>query len=450
MPAAIFAQRNAATLERELVWFGALLEARLAASFAQRDWRIEQLPPPDLAGDDSPYADLVRECAMAADERLVLLLALLPHVRPQALDPLFIRNKVLDRPFTEFGGGHAGTHGGFVPTCETAAFLVAGSELERRFRLIRVFENDHFFARKAILRVDAGERNDTLFSGAVRLSGEYLHLLTAGSRQKPDFNVDFPAKLITTPLAWRDLVLAPPVLAEVGHLQTWLRQGPAAMREWGIARSVKPGYRVLFYGPPGTGKTLTATLLGAEAGVDVYRIDLSMIVSKYIGETEKNLAGVFDQAASKNWVLFFDEADALFGKRTQTSSANDRHANQEVSYLLQRIEDFPGVLILASNLRSNFDDAFARRFQSSIYFPIPDAEQRLRLWQGVFASAERLAADVKLPQIAEEHALSGGAIANVARYAVLRAIGRGREVIAMDDLAVGIARELAKEGKAAP
>ncbi|MBS1189273.1 MAG: ATPase, central domain protein [Rhodocyclaceae bacterium] len=439
---------NAAVLARELDWFALVLEARLTAYFEARDWQLDQLPPPDLARESGPYAGLVREHAMAPEERLVLLLALIPHIRPQALDALFTRNKTFERPFTEFGGWPGKTHGGFLPTCETAVFIAAGADLERRFRMIPLFENDHFFAHRGILRLEHGERAETLFSGALTLSGEYLHLLTSGSRQKPDFSASFPAKLITTPLTWDDLVLAPEVLEEIANIQLWLEKGPALMRDWGLEKAVKPGYRALFYGPPGTGKTLTATLIGANAGVDVYRIDLSMVVSKYIGETEKNLAGVFDQAASKNWVLFFDEADALFGRRTQTSSSNDRHANQEVAYLLQRIEDFPGMVILATNLRANIDEAFARRFQSSIYFPLPDAEQRLQLWRGILDPGQRLAPDVDLEHIAHEYPLAGGAIANVARYAVLRALQRNRDRVAREDLHAGIARERLKEGKA--
>lgn len=438
---------NAAVLSGELDWFSKVLETRLTTYFEQAPWGLDDLPPPDLAMAHGAYAELVQELDMSAEERLVLLLALIPHVRPQALDPLFTRNRALERAFTEFGGWPGKNHGGFLPTCETALFVAAGTDLERRFRMIPLFENDHFFARRGILRLEHGERAETLFSSALALSGEYLHLLIAGTRHKPDFSATFPAKLITTPLGWQDLVLGPQVLEEVGHLQTWLERGPEVMREWGLERSVKPGYRALFYGPPGTGKTLTATLIGASAGVDVYRIDLSMVVSKYIGETEKNLAGVFDQAANKNWVLFFDEADALFGRRTQTSNSNDRHANQEVAYLLQRIEDFPGMVVLATNLRANIDEAFARRFQSAIYFPLPDAEQRLRLWHGMLDPATRLADDVDLARIAADHPLAGGAIANVARYAVLRALQRKRARVCSDDLLAGIARERFKEGK---
>jgi SpoVK/Ycf46/Vps4 family AAA+-type ATPase len=179
----------------------------------------------------------------------------------------------------------------------------------------------------------------------------------------------------------------------------------------------------------------------------VYRIDLSMVVSKYIGETEKNLAGVFDMAENKNWILFFDEADALFGKRTQTNSSNDRHANQEVSYLLQRIEDFPGVVILATNFKANIDDAFSRRFQSMIHFRMPGPVQRLRLWQQVFPETTIPEAQIDWPSIADKYEMTGGAIINVVRYASLAALKRNSNTILLKDVLQGIRREFEKEGR---
>ena len=205
------------------------------------------------------------------------------------------------------------------------------------------------------------------------------------------------------------------VASELDEICTWIKSEKIIMDDWGLSKFLKAGYRSLFYGPPGTGKTLAATLLGKKNGMDVYRVDLSMIVSKYIGETEKNLAHVFDLAENRNWILFFDEADALFGKRTSTNTSNDRHANQEVAYLLQRIEDFPGIIILATNLRSNIDEAFSRRFQSVIYFPMPTEELRAELWRKMLP-AQWLGGNAdELIAIAAETELSGGAIANVVR-----------------------------------
>ena len=438
---------NALTLEREMAWFNSVLEARIQIYFEQEHEieDIRDLGPPDIAGDQSEYAQLIRQYEMGFSERLVLILALLPHVRPQLLDLLFIRNKNLDRGYTEFGGWRGKYHGGFLPTGETAVFLLSGQDLARRLEAVRLFEGEHFFAAGGILRIDRQSSDEPFLSGALRLSADILARCTTGITHKPDYSIHFPAKLITTRLTWQDLVLAPEVMEEIGVIKAWMRHERTIMFDWGLEKSIKPGYRALFYGPPGTGKTLTATLIGAEFGVDVYRIDLSMVVSKYIGETEKNLANVFDQAQHKNWILFFDEADALFGKRTQTSSSNDRHANQEISYLLQRVEDYPGIVILATNLKGNIDEAFARRFQSQVYFPLPDTEQRRRLWENTLNG--RSGPTVDLDDLAREFELSGGAITNVVRYGAISALQMQRDSIDREDLVRGVARELRKEGK---
>jgi len=440
---------NAATLEREVAWLSEVLEARIAHYFEQspEPSPTERIKPPDVSGDPSDYARLVRRYDMSFEERVVLLLALLPHIRPQALDLLFIRNKNLDRGFAEFGGRKGDAHGGFLPTLETAAFVLSGHDLEKRFDIIGLFDRDHFFIKDRILVVEHPGTAEPFFSAALSVSSETLNLVTTGVRHRPDYSIRFPAKLVTTELDWTDLVVEPLVLEEITRLKTWLEHADTIMNEWGLRRSLKAGYRSLFYGPPGTGKTLTATLIGASVGADVYRIDLSMVVSKYIGETEKNLANVFDQAENKNWILFFDEADALFGKRTQATTSNDRHANQEVSYLLQRVEDFPGLVILATNLKANIDEAFARRFQSVIFFPMPDAELRLKLWQGMVGSGCRLDDDVDLARLAEAYELSGGAITNVVRYGAINALHSGRDSIRMQDLVEGIRKELRKEGR---
>ncbi|MEN8178869.1 MAG: ATP-binding protein [Pseudomonadota bacterium] len=440
---------NANCLDHEIEWFNRVLEARICRYFEQSEdcVDIHSITPPDLSNDESEYACMVDEHRMGFDERIVFILALIPHVRPQALDTLFVRNKNLDRGYTEFGGWKGSNHGGFLPTCETAAFILAGKDLVKRFEVIKLFESEHRFARAGILRVERQTGDEPFFSGSLILSTETLNRCTTGLRHKPDYSINFPAKLINTKLDWSDLVLAPQVLEEIDNIKTWIKHADTIMREWGLEKSLKPGYRSLFYGPPGTGKTLTATLIGKELGIDVYRIDLSMVVSKYIGETEKNLANVFDQAQSKNWILFFDEADALFGKRTQASSANDRYANQEISYLLQRVEDFPGVVILATNLKGNVDDAFARRFQSLVYFPIPDADQRHQLWKNTLNGKVRLAQGLDLRGLADAYELSGGAITNVVRYGAINALQMNRGIICHDDLVNGVAKELRKEGK---
>ncbi|MCC7507063.1 MAG: ATP-binding protein [Saprospiraceae bacterium] len=202
----------------------------------------------------------------------------------------------------------------------------------------------------------------------------------------------------------------------------------------------------MFHGPPGTGKTLTAALLGKYTGRDVYRVDLSMVISKFIGETEKNLSNLFDKAENKDWILFFDEADALFGKRTGVRDAHDKYANQEVAYLLQRVEHFNGLVILASNFKSNIDDAFMRRFQSIIHFPMPGVGERLSIWQKSFPDKFQLNG-LNLNAFAQRYELSGAGILNVVQFACLRALERNSTQIAEAEVREGVIREFGKEGK---
>jgi SpoVK/Ycf46/Vps4 family AAA+-type ATPase len=310
-----------------------------------------------------------------------------------------------------------------------------------------LFSSDHFFHKENILDTAKEENFHSPLRTPLRLSKESLNFLTTGKPTRPHFSVHFPARLIRTELSWSDLVLPDNVMEQVAEIENWIEHGDTLLSDWKMAGKIRPGYRTLFHGPPGTGKTLTACLLGKKTGHDVYRVDISTVVSKYIGETEKNLSRIFDLAEHKKWMLFFDEADALFGKRSETKGANDRYANQEVSYLLQRIEAFEGIIILASNYKTNIDAAFARRFESMIYFPKPDRKERLTLWKNGFSPVAKLDESIDLEHIAEQYTLSGGAIMNVIRYASLQALANGDGKITAALIQQGLIEELGKEGR---
>ena len=313
-----------------------------------------------------------------------------------------------------------------------------------------LFDKEHFLFKNQVLQLGETPEHEPVLSGALTPTPEYLALLTTGKPYLPEYNTNFPAKHITTEMEWEDLILEPEVLKEVKQIEAWLKHGDTLMNDWGMKKKIKPGYRSLFYGSSGTGKTLCATLLGKSLDMPVFKIDLSMMVSKYIGETEKNLRKVFDKAENRDWILFFDEADALFGKRTSTKTSNDRYANQEVAYLLQRIEDFPGVVILASNMKDNIDEAFARRFQSMVEFPIPKQTERLQLWQTAFSSKCELESEVDLTMIAQEFEVTGGTIMNVSRYSSIEALQRNSSTILNQDILTGLRKEFRKEGRVWP
>lgn len=436
-------------LEHELQWFSQVIALRVSSysDNEKNSQAIEQLQPPELKNDGSLYGSFVHHYQLSAAERLVLMLALAPHIQPQLLDVFFQKSKLAQHGITEFGGLQGKNHGGFLPTGETALYILAGEDLQQRFEMLKIFERDHIFARHNILKIEAPPAGEPQFSGRLHLYRDYIDYFTTGEIRKPDFSSDFPARLLTTELEWSDLVLEQRVLSEIDELLIWLQHGGTMMKEWDLGKKLRPGFRALFYGPPGTGKTMTASLLGKSTGRDVYRIDLSTVVSKYIGETEKNLSKIFDQAQSKGWILFFDEADALFGTRTKVQDSHDKYANQEVSYLLQRIEDFDGIVILASNMKANLDDAFTRRFESIIHFPMPNKTEREKLWQQGFSKKSKLEKQIDLTAIAEKFELSGGAIMNVIRYCSLMALHRDSTTIKQQDLIAGIRKEFLKEGK---
>ncbi len=440
---------NARVLNEELDWFFKVIDARIKLHFGHECAysNIFDITPPDHNGSESTYAGLVKHYSLDFVERIVLVLGLVPHIKPQVLDVFFTKNGDNARFFTEFGGRNGHSYQGFLPTGETAMFLLAGDDLAKRLSLSYIFEADHFFSQHNILKLTGGSSNEPELNGFLSLTSEVIDLVTTGNVRKPIFGMDFPAKKIDTELQWSDLVLDSYTMDQVLEIKAWIEYGDVLMNDLELGKKLKPGYRSLFYGPPGTGKTFTASFLGKATGREVYKVDLSMIVSKYIGETEKNLEKIFSKAEHKNWILFFDEADALFGKRTNVSDAHDRFANQEVSYLLQRVEDYAGVVILASNLKSNIDEAFSRRFQSIVHFPMPGREERYRLWANAFSAKTTLEESVQLSDISAKYELSGGAIMNVVRYATLMALTKKSSVIALIDIEEGIKKELLKEGR---
>ncbi len=202
----------------------------------------------------------------------------------------------------------------------------------------------------------------------------------------------------------------------------------------------------LFVGAPGTGKTMAAEVIAQELRLDLFKVDLSCVVSKYIGETEKNLSRVFDEADQSNGILFFDEADALFGRRSEVKDSHDRYANIEIDYLLQRMEEYEGIVILATNFQKNIDEAFRRRLRFLVEFPLPDEKQRARIWRSVFPHETPLAADIDFAFLAHKFKITGGSIRNIALSAAFLAAQEQQEV-RMFHVIRATRRELRKLGR---
>ncbi|MUT67116.1 AAA family ATPase [Paenibacillus sp. NEAU-GSW1] len=288
------------------------------------------------------------------------------------------------------------------------------------------------------------------FRLAAMRGGDVPHTgeLAEASRTQVQTRLSELADKLTPVRGWDDLVLPDDSFAQLKEACARFRYGETVYGRWGFGRKLPygRGLSMLFAGPPGTGKTMAAEVMAKELGIELYRIDLSRIVSKYIGETEKNLREMFAEAENSGSILFFDEADSLFGKRTEVKDSHDRYANMEAAYLLQRIEAFDGVSILATNLQQNMDEAFLRRMQVIVQFPFPDAEGRERIFRGLLPEEAPVDAELDLPFLAERIDVAGGHIKNIVLSAAFLAAGEGRP-IGMVQMIRAAQQEFKKMGK---
>jgi SpoVK/Ycf46/Vps4 family AAA+-type ATPase len=272
--------------------------------------------------------------------------------------------------------------------------------------------------------------------------------LFAASRKHSNQRLSTLATKIRPRYRWQDIVLPPDTLLQLKEMVNTVRQRPIVYGQWGFERKLAlgKGLNALFAGESGTGKTMAADIMAGLLGLDLYKVDLSTLVSKYIGETEKNLNRIFTEAATSNAILFFDEADAIFGKRSEVKDSHDRYANIEISYLLQRMESYDGVVILATNMRANLDEAFTRRLHFIIEFPFPEAADREVIWRVNFPKETPIAGDVDYGLLGRRFRLAGGNIRNIIMAAAFLAAEDGRGVN-MSHLLHAARREYQKMGR---
>jgi hypothetical protein len=434
------------------------MSALLKIATARLDYHFGKVstfvqPAFDITDDNTPLARYVIDNHLSIEEYIVLLLALSPNVHPDLFTPLIREYMPKGGDFPEFGGVKGANYRGIIPTGETALFLLAGMQLDMRMKYALWLQGEpvqingavkNTIFQAGVVELEEMKEGEPAMSGRLTLSQSWLTQFLTGRKWRPAFGSDFPATLLETKMEWKDIVMSRQTDRELKMISHWLQFNHRLVEDANLGRRTKPGYRALFYGPPGTGKTLTASLLGKQFGLDVYRIDLSLVVSKFIGETEKNLQQIFDRA--EDWILFFDEADALFGKRTNVQSAHDRFANQEVSYLLQKIEEHPGLVILATNFRNNMDQAFIRRFQSVVPFNPPNEQESLQLWNNTMPANIPWKEDISLQDFAKKYELTGASILNIVQSASIRALAEDRP-IDTKDLLEGIQHEYYKNGK---
>lgn len=416
-------------------------------------WRINNASEdfitaaPDLKTNDHEGFQLgnyISGKKLTHQEVIILLMALLPRLDPSLLKRIFLEfpsSVLFDYCITNDNGRL------FYPTLQTVQYILGGESISERLKALDYFDSNSVLIKEELI-VLSGSSEHSSTNSQISVHQEAFNTIVFGVEVLPKMSNDFPAELLQTRRSWDDLILPKITLNEIKSIEDWYNSSRILMEDWGMQKKLKPGFRVLFYGEPGTGKTLAASLLGKYTKRPVFRVDVSMLVSKYIGETEKHLAKLFDKAENKNWILFFDEADAIFGKRTNVRDAHDKYANQEVSYLLQRIETFSGLIILASNFKNNMDKAFTRRFHSCIKFNNPKYEERLRIWQQNLPVQLQLK-DINLEQIAKRYELTGSNIMNVIQDVSLKTIASQEPDyrVSLEVFLESIKKEYVKEDK---
>ena len=397
-------------------------------------------PPETIRGAEDAYARFVQENNLGKEERLLILISLAQYLDPALFGEFSTKSNALRLV-------QCSRTGQLLPTGETFLALVAAGSIPERINAHRYLDTEHFFYKKSVIGLgEVSEGLSGLF-GVLKLTATYRDHFLYNRQNKPRFSAEFPAHLLETNLGWDDLIINPSTTERLQEIKAFLDHAGTLKNNWGLSRHMKQGYRCLFYGPSGTGKTLAATLLGKHVGREVYRVDLSSVISKYVGETSRNLNALFNTAEDKDWILFFDEGDALFGKRVDTAGADDKNshfANQDIAFLLQRIENYNGLVVVASNFKKNMDEAFSRRFQGVVHFDILNEELRQRYWQDNIPANATLGGGIDLALIAKRHPLSQASIINIISRASLQAIRKNSTEIKSSDLELCIKDELIK------
>jgi SpoVK/Ycf46/Vps4 family AAA+-type ATPase len=315
------------------------------------------------------------------------------------------------------------------------------------------FSEDDISALANKFKFTAGQIKDAI-ANAERLAALHereditLEDLYNGCRAQSNQKLSALAKRIKPKYRWDDLILPKEKKEQLKEVKNYIKNKGVVYHDWGFDNklSLGKGLNILFSGASGTGKTMAAEVIASELGLDLYKIDLSMVVSKYIGETEKNLNRIFKEAEQSNAILFFDEADALFGKRSEVRDSHDRYANIEISYLLQKMEENEGIVILATNLSQNIDDAFMRRMHFNVEFPFPEEEYRYKIWRSLIPKEAPISDDIEFEFLAKRFKLAGGNIKNIIVNAAFLAAEESG-VIRMEHVIKAAKREFQKIGK---
>lgn len=425
----------------ELNWVSTCIARALSPTETTR------VPSPPALKTFTAYGKLVTELQLSDIERAVFNVALAATFSPETLAPL--AKAATDPKWTALTGGffRKGTTQ-FVPTIRSAIFLLAGSDLAKRAHVTAWLHSKQRVFTSGVVVAEPGFEQNVFLDYSISFNDQFLATVLNGESPRLDGDQGFPARRSTRKHTLSEVVLAAKTKEEIEKLRRFTRH-MRTIWEMNASKRYRNNFISIFSGEPGTGKSHTAEAIGNEFGLPVYKVNFAQMVSKYIGETEKNLEKVFDRFDRQPCILFFDEAESVFSKRTEVTDSHDQHANNMQSYLLQKIEEFSGVVVLATNVQNlfhHFDKAFQRRIRLIASFPFPDFPERLQLWnqsiESPFAFEEGLT-----EELARNYQLTGGSIFNVVSDAILDAMDRQTERISFELIEPALQDEFKKTGR---
>ena len=422
-------------LNAVILWLREIINQRCAEiasdTISQAVYSIKPLPSPE---EDSPYAQISAKYNLDETGHVLLALAVAPHYFPEVFERILLTRDEKGYLKPHFGGQYDQKSNQFIPTYFTALFLLSGNNLTLRGKYVAAIQDAHPLLQQQILY--QGQMQDVekqLMHSVIELDSSFYDYFTKGVQPRLDHGQHFAATLHESKLTKDDVILEETVAAQIQPIDKYAQIIDSDFFN-STTHKFKKGFIALFYGSPGTGKTLLASILANSYGLDMYHVDLSNVVSRYVGEAEKKLEIIFNRLQGKNCMLFFDEADALFGKRSEVKEAHDRYANQEVSYLLQRIEKFDGLVVLASNFKNNMDDAFLRRMDVTVNVIRPKEKSREALWKHYLPSNLEFESDQLLAYLVKEFAYTGANIRNVMKNVAIAMASENKTIITYDDM----------------
>lgn len=396
--------------------------------------------------NNSAYERFLREHKLSESDRVMLLVAFSALFDPSVLLPFILSVNEPDKAL-RFGGIYKKDTVSFVPTLRTALYLLSGNDRELSSYYLNVYNRKHKLFASSILKANNDE-SVSFIDSELYFNEQFIPAILNGEPPLLDGDAGFPAKRSKKTHTLKDVILSDAAYKNLDKLKRFARN-MQALWELPDRNKYRDNFLCVFSGDPGTGKSFTAEALGNELNLPVYKINFAQLVSKYIGETEKNLEKIFDRFTGHPGILFFDEAESIFSKRTEVKDSHDKHANNEQSYLLQKLEEFSGIIILATNVQNlaqYFDKAFQRRIRQIITFEFPEHSERLKLWQTGLGTSFSYKEGL-IERLAKNYQLTGGGIYNVISESVMEALDKGTDTITFEILEPAMQEEFKKTGR---